>query len=42
MTGDVEVKSSGFSIPDTLTPLGGSWDLVSKVISTLIGVLSSY
>ena len=22
--------------------LGGSWDLVSKVISTLIGVISSY
>ena len=24
------------------TPLGGLWDLVSKVISTLIGVISSY
>ena len=24
------------------TILGGSWDLVSKVISTLIGVISSY
>ena len=23
-----------------LEPLGGSWDLVSKVISTLIGVIS--
>ena len=22
--------------------LGGSWDLVSKVLSTLIGVISSY
>ena len=28
--------------PETLTILGGSWDLVSKVISTLIGVISSY
>ena len=25
-----------------LVGLGGSWDLVSKVISTLIGVISSY
>ena len=25
-----------------LLVLGGSWDLVSKVISTLIGVISSY
>ena len=24
------------------TILGGSWDLVSKVTSTLIGVISSY
>ena len=24
------------------TLLGGSWDLVSKVVSTLIGVISTY
>ena len=29
-------------IPKPSTLLGGSWDLVSKVISTLIGVISSY
>ena len=33
------VDGNGIS-PGTL--LGGSWDLVSRVISTLIGVISKY
>ena len=39
-----EPKLSG-TLPLDTNPqplLGGSWDLVSKVISTLIGVISNY
>ena len=34
-----ESMGLGFNIPGVL---GGSWDLVSKVIRTLIGVISTY
>ena len=39
--GSFRVPKEGFPC-FLLDVLGGSWDLVSKVISTLIGVISSY
>ena len=37
-----EIVAEHTSKPSSTSVLGGSWDLVSKVISTLIGVIGNY